>query len=187
VAALTLDIFNNNAEKLYMANIAQIANVLQALLLIQDGKCIKTPTYHVFDLYQPHKGATAVKFVSHATAISSGEASEEHCKSCYLTETSFSLKAVEGSASVNNGTVCVTLVNTDPNGSSEVSLELIGCSSGTVETRSLIGSSIHALNTFDEPDAVHLSDTGSISMENGRLSCIIPPGSIVRLLAPIAK
>src|SRR5690606_23596557 len=57
VAALTFNIFHKY-DRIHMANIAQLVNVLQALILTDEEKMLLTPTYHVFDLYQVHKGAT---------------------------------------------------------------------------------------------------------------------------------
>src|SRR5258706_97586 len=56
VAAITLDTFNRQADKLVMANIAQAVNVLQALFLTEEEKLGLTPTYHVFEMYQSHQG-----------------------------------------------------------------------------------------------------------------------------------
>jgi alpha-N-arabinofuranosidase len=58
VAALTLNIFNKYTERVKMANIAQIVNVLQAMILTNDSKMVLTPTYHVFNMYKVHMGAT---------------------------------------------------------------------------------------------------------------------------------
>ncbi|MFS8572711.1 MAG: alpha-N-arabinofuranosidase, partial [Clostridia bacterium] len=58
VAGLHLNIFNNHAERVKMANIAQTVNVLQAMILTDGPKMIVTPTYHVFEMYKPHQGAT---------------------------------------------------------------------------------------------------------------------------------
>ena len=41
-----------------MANIAQVVNVLQALILTDREKMVLTPTYHVFRMYRVHQGAT---------------------------------------------------------------------------------------------------------------------------------
>ena len=69
-AGLGLNIFNRQADKLYMCNIAQIVNVLQSLLLT-DGptgqNCVKTTTYHAFALFKPHRSKTAVKVESGGT------------------------------------------------------------------------------------------------------------------------
>src|SRR5699024_3568603 len=58
VAALTLNLFNKHADRVRMANIAQTVNVLQAVVLTDGAKMVLTPTYHVFDLYKVHQGAT---------------------------------------------------------------------------------------------------------------------------------
>src|SRR5205823_8880392 len=54
VAGATLNIFNNHADRVKMANIAQMINVLQAMILTDKEKMILTPTYHVFEMYTVH-------------------------------------------------------------------------------------------------------------------------------------
>jgi alpha-N-arabinofuranosidase len=61
VAALSLDLFNRHAEKLVMTNIAQTVNVLQALLLVEDGQVLVTPTGHVYEMYAGHQGAESLR------------------------------------------------------------------------------------------------------------------------------
>src|SRR5581483_7384962 len=124
VAALSLDVFHNQAHRVYMANIAQLINVLQALLLVEEDRCLRTPTYHVFDLYRPHKGAAAVRFETAAEAVTDGGASARYCRTRYLDRPSFSLRAVHGSASVKDGELCVTAVNTHPTEPVELEVEL---------------------------------------------------------------
>ena len=60
VAALTLNIFNQHCERVTMANIAQTINVLQALILTEEGsdRIVLTPTYHIFEMYKVHQDAT---------------------------------------------------------------------------------------------------------------------------------
>jgi hypothetical protein len=60
VAALTLDTFHRHAEKVDMANIAQLVNNLHSLFLADEDKFVATPTFHVFELYRPHQGAEAL-------------------------------------------------------------------------------------------------------------------------------
>jgi alpha-N-arabinofuranosidase len=63
-AALGLNIFNRQADKLYMCNIAQLMNVLQSVLLTDgpEGKnCVRTTNYWAFMLFKPHRGKTAVR------------------------------------------------------------------------------------------------------------------------------
>mgnify|MGYP000684982437 FL=1 len=55
VAGINLNLFNKHSDRVKMANIAQMVNVLQSMILTEGEKMVKTPTYHVFDLYQVHQ------------------------------------------------------------------------------------------------------------------------------------
>lgn len=183
VAALSLDIFHRHADKLFMANIAQLINVLQALLLVEGDKCIKTPTFHVFDLYRPHQGGMSVRLEALSETISDGGAAAAHCRSCYRDKQPFALQAVSGSASVKDGMVCVTAVNAHPTEAAELDLEVSGAHFDTAEVVTLSAGEMHAHNTFDQPEAVHLSAPVQVSGQNGRLRVPLPAGSVVRVLA----
>ena len=63
VAAINLNIFNKHSDRIIMANIAQVVNVLQAMILTEGMKIVKTPTYEVFDMYHNHQGTTLVDSV----------------------------------------------------------------------------------------------------------------------------
>jgi alpha-N-arabinofuranosidase len=181
VAALTLDIFNNHADKLFMANIAQLINVLQALLLVEEDRCIKTPTYHVFDLYRPHKGAQAVRFISAAETVSEGEASNEACRSNYLDKRPFGLKAVHGSASIKDATLCVTVVNTHPSQPVELDLAIQTGKLGEVEFVTLATGDIHAHNTFENSEAVRLAAPQTLEAKGSSLRLTLPAASVSRI------
>ena len=60
LAALNLNIFARHADRVRMANIAQMINVLQAMILTDKEKMVLTPTYHVFRMYVPFQDATFV-------------------------------------------------------------------------------------------------------------------------------
>ena len=60
-AALGLNVFHRQADKLVMCNIAQMVNVLHAILLTEEDKCVRTSTYYAFELAKPHRGKTSVK------------------------------------------------------------------------------------------------------------------------------
>ena len=60
VAALNLNIFQKHTDRLKMANIAQIVNVLQAMVLTDGPRMVLTPTYHVFRMFNVHQNATFV-------------------------------------------------------------------------------------------------------------------------------
>ena len=111
VAALTLNLFNKHADRVRMANIAQTVNVLQAVVLTDGAKMVLTPTYHVFDLYKVHQGATLL----HSSV------------SCGCDEAS-GLPLVQESASrAADGSLSTTLCN--PSASEAVEMETVvtGC------------------------------------------------------------
>jgi alpha-N-arabinofuranosidase len=180
-AALTLDIFNNHADKIYMANIAQLINVLQALLLVQEDRCITTPTYSIFDLYQSHRNATAVRFISHAETVSDGGAAAEWCRAQYVDGRPFALQAVQGSASVKAGQLCVTACNTHPEQCVELELKLSSGSLDEVELVRLACADIHAHNTFEQPSTVCLSQPEKCIAHGDTLRVVFPPASVLRL------
>lgn len=185
VAALTLDIFNNHADKVYMANIAQLINVLQSPLLVEGDKCIKTPTYYVFELYKPHRNGQALRFVNLSETVSDGGVSAEHCKSCYLDSKPFALQAVHGSATIKENVLCVTAVNTHPSQAIELDLELYKGQLGSVEVVTLTADDIHAHNTFEQPDVVKLSDSHTLKAQGRHTRVSIPAGSTVRIMGAV--
>lgn len=183
VAALSLDTFHNHADKLFMANIAQLINVLQALLLVEGDNVVKTPTYHVFDLYKPHQGATAVRLVTLSEVITDGGEGAEHCRNCYREKQPFGLKAVQGSASIKGGELCVTVVNSHPSEATELDLSVYQMELESARVVTLAAKEIHAHNTFDNPDVVTLSDETTLQARNGHIRVPLPAGSVVRVQA----
>ena len=180
VAALSFDVFNNHADKIFMANMAQLINVLQSLLLVQEDRCIKTPTYHVWDLYQPHKGATAVRCVAETEMISDGGEAKEFCRRMYLDKSGFGLRAVQGSASVKDSRLCVTACNTHPTQPVELEIRLVGAALPQAEVVRLAADDIHAHNTFDQPERVTLSAPELVEGRDRTLRVLMPAASIVR-------
>lgn len=185
VAGLSLDIFHNHADKLFMANIAQIINVLQSVLLVEGDKVVKTPTYHVFDLYRPHKGGTAVRLISTAEIVSHGEASEQAVRDCYRDKKPGGLRAVQGSASIKDGVLCLTTVNSHPTQAVDLDVELATGRLESVEVTTLASGDIHAHNTFDNPDAVTLSKPRTVQAQGGKLRVTLPAGSVTRILGTL--
>jgi len=134
VTALTLNIFNNNCEKIRMANVAQLCNNLHALFLASGENCIVTPTYHVFDMYQGHKGAEAIE-----TVISGTDADAE----------------VSVSASVKDGRMLITAANLSSTEDATLMLEGVGVKLSTCGRATLLyDEDMRAHNTFDNPERV---------------------------------
>ena len=185
VAAITLDIFNNHADKVYMANIAQLINVLQALLLVQEDHCISTPTYSVYDLYQTHKGAQAVRFISHAEEISNGGDSVEFCRDQSYERKGVSLKLIQGSASLKEKTLCITAVNTHPEMPVQLEISLVGGGLHEIQLTWLCHADIHAHNTFENPHTVQLSGIQTMTIHGSTINLEMPAASIVRIMGEL--
>ena len=132
VAAVSLDIFNRHCDRVFMANIAQTVNVLQAIILTKEEKMVLTPTYYVFDLYQHHMDAKELACDIETEKLGT----EEH-----------SLPGVTASASEKDGIITVTLSNLDPEKAGETVISLPDEASGA-EGRILQGK-MDAFNDFD--------------------------------------
>ena len=73
VAGLTLNIFNRHCDRVKMANIAQMINVLQAMILTDKEKMMVTPTYWVFEMYNVHQDAILLPCELHSARLRLGE------------------------------------------------------------------------------------------------------------------
>jgi alpha-N-arabinofuranosidase len=167
VAGLTLNIFNQHCDRVKMANIAQLANVLQSMILTDKEKMILTPTYHIFEMFNAHQGATLLP-----TDLTSPD----------YTLGSDKIPAVSASASRDAaGKVHLSLANTDPNKAIKVSCELRGLTSKSVSGRVLTAPAINSHNTFDAPNAVEPQTFNGATLADGKLSVELPAKSVVVL------
>ncbi len=186
VAAIHLDVFQNNAHIIKGAALAQTINVLQALLLVHEDMCVKTPTYHIWDLYKPHKGATAVRVVNGSETASYGEEASQFCQSNYLMKQTFRLPAVVSSASIKDGVLTITASNCSPDQTITLAPDLVGAQYvGDARIVRLSNTDITAHNTFDQPDIVQLSAEEQIPIIDGQLRVDMAPGSVCRIQATI--
>jgi alpha-L-arabinofuranosidase len=103
----------------------------------------------------------------------------------YRDNSGFSLKVIEGSASVTGDTLCATVVNTDPNKPVELALSLVGAKLGNVDTVTLAGADIHAHNTFEAPDTVTLAESKAVAVRGTELRIALPAASATRVIGPL--
>ncbi|GAA0737175.1 alpha-N-arabinofuranosidase [Sphingomonas japonica] len=136
VAALTLNIFHRHTDRVKLAAIAQMVNVLQAMILTDGAKMVLTPTYHLFDMYVPFQGATPyAAFVTNARYTSGG-------KDLPMIDTSV--------ARATDGTLWMALVNLDPNRPARIATNLTGTAIGRI----LTAAAMDAHNSFENPNAI---------------------------------
>ncbi len=167
VSSIHFDVMSRYARRVKMANIAQMVNVLQAMILTEDEKMVLTPTYHVFEMYTPWQDATHLPFEVQAPRYSHGETT---------------VPAVHGSAvRAKDGHVYVALSNLDPNRATDVAARITGLQAGAVSGRVLTGDAITAHNTFDRPERVKPVDFDGASVDGDTLKVALPARSVVVL------
>ena len=166
VAALTLNIFNEHSDRVVMANIAQMVNVLQAIILTEGDKMVLTPTYHVFDLYKNHHDATLL-----STFTETKEIGTEEDK----------LQNITVSSSVDaNGVIHVTAANLSATESCPVELTLLGKCGGKATGHMLAGDR-SAYNDFDCPETVQIREMGEITEKDGAYCFTLPACSVAEI------
>jgi alpha-N-arabinofuranosidase len=161
VAAISLNIFNRHSKRVVMANLAQVVNVLQSLILTDGEKMIKTPTYHVFDLYKDHQGGEAVYCYTDNINMSDGK----------------NAPMISSSASIKSGVMTITLANCSPYEEAEVSCAISHFAGDNAYAR-ILTHEIHAHNDFDYPDRVKIVDY-SVDFSQNVLTIKLPPCSVV--------
>jgi alpha-N-arabinofuranosidase len=140
LASLNLNIFARHADRVRMANIAQMVNVLQAMILTAKEKMVLTPTYHVFKLYVPFQDATFVPASYDAGWYTQGEAA---------------LPRIDAIAARDAaGKLWVALTNVDPNRSATIALEVKGATPRSASGQTLTAPRVDSVNSFEAPDTV---------------------------------
>ena len=167
VAALTLNILNEHSSRVRMANIAQMVNVLQAVILTEGERMLLTPTYHIFDLYQHHQDADLID--CHVDCGRAGLLEGEQ------------VAQLSASASVDaDGLLHLTAANLSADGSCPVAVNLAGFAAKTVSARILAGK-MGAYNTFEQPEAVKIAPFDGVSLEGGQVTFTLPPCSAAEI------
>ncbi len=167
VAALNLDVFQKHAGRVAGANIAQMVNVLQAMILTDGPKMTVTPTYWVFEMFKVHQGAAALPVELKAPDYVLGQDR---------------IPAVSASASRDAaGKIHLSLVNADPNRAITVTCTFDGFVAKAVTGRVLTAPAMNAHNTFDAPNAVHPVAFAGAGLASGTLTVALPAKSVVVL------
>ena len=169
VASLMLNVFHKYTDRVRMANIAQMVNVLQAMILTDQkgtGQMVLTPTYHVFEMYKPFMDATHLPL-------------DVTCDSVTTTEGKRVPLVSASAARTKDGSIVVALVNTSLKDKQELALNGIDCK--TIEGRMLTARDIHDHNTFEQPNQVVPTPFSSFKNKKGKLSVQLPAKSIVVL------
>jgi alpha-N-arabinofuranosidase len=193
LTGITLDIFQRHADKVAVANVAQSINCIHSLMLAQGDRFTVTPTFHVFQMYLPHRGAQAIRAEFSAPAIRNPLANapipvggNSYTGSLEAVKL---LAGLSGSASIAPGNPkLLTLSVVNPHLDRPVATEIavsgapIASYTGTV----LAEPDVHAHNDFDHPNAVHPNPATLATLAAGRLIHTFPPASVTTLQLTLA-
>lgn len=168
VAALSFNIFHKYTHRLKMANIAQIANVLQSMVLTKEDKMVLTPTYHTFRMYNVHQDAMHLPLTCSSEKFTDGNG-----RQCPY---------VDATASRNEeGLVNITLTNTSLDENAEVEIDLGADRKLQITGEILTSGNIQDHNTFDKPETVVPAAFDAFKTKGGKLIVKMPAMSIVNL------
>jgi alpha-L-arabinofuranosidase len=163
LAALNLNIFARHADRVRMANIAQMVNVLQAMILTDKEKMLLTPTYHVFKMYVPFQDATFVPINFDAGTYTHG---------------SITLPRVDAIAAKDtNGKLWLAITNVDPNRSAQIEATLKGIVAKSMMGETLTAAKVDSVNTFGAPITVTPKPI-TAKIDNGKLLLNLAPKSV---------
>jgi alpha-N-arabinofuranosidase len=166
-AAIHLNIFAKHAERVKMSAIAQMVNVLQAMILTDGPRMVLTPTYHVFKMYKPYMDATVLPI---------------ELKSPWYNKDQWTMPSVSASAVRDKaGQVHVGLANADPNRAVTITATLTGVNAAGVSGQIVTAPQINSINTFDAPDTVTPAAFTGAQVAAGVLTVTLPPKSVVML------
>ncbi len=166
VAAVTLNTFNKHSDRVKMACIAQMVNVLQSVILTEGDRMLLTPTYHVFHMYRGHQGGDLLD----SCLVGAGQTGTPEHK----------VPSLQESASRKDGVITVTLANLSMEEEYPVTAALAEMVPTQVEASILTGD-MTAHNTFQEPETVKEAAFDAISCSGKEMSFTMPPCSVVSL------
>ena len=167
-AAISLNIFNNHADRVRMANIAQTINVLQAMVLTEGEKMVLTPSYHVFDLFKEHQNGTLLPV---STDI------PDYC---------LDGEAIPGlsvsSSKDKNGAVVITLANPDPSGEIDLTIDIRPGRINKITGRVLSSRAMQDYNDFSDGDRVRPELYSAAEIRGDLIKAVLPSKSVVTLI-----
>ena len=166
LAAVQLDIFNKHSDRVKMANLAQMVNVIHSIILTEGRHMILTPTYYVFELYKGHHDASLL-----GSWLETEEIGDEESRIPSLSHT----------ASIKDGELHLTVSNLSPFRSEEIDCYILGYTPEIMEGRILQGE-MAAHNTFDNPENIKLNELQEIKRKDGGISFILPACSVAEII-----
>jgi alpha-L-arabinofuranosidase len=163
LASLNLNIFARHADRVRMANIAQMINVLQAMILTDKEKMVLTPTYYVFKMYVPFQDAESIPVTFDAGTYTHGN----------VTLPRIDAIAAKGA----DGKLLLEITNLDAENPAIIDADLAGIIAKSASAETLTGDAVDSINTFDSPKTV-VPKAAAVKVQGGKLSITVEPRSV---------
>lgn len=167
VAGVSLNIFNKHCDRVKMANIAQMINVLQAVILTEGEKMVLTPTYYIFQMYKNHQNATLLE--SHVNTDEVGVEKE------YMVP-----KLHESVSKDKDGWITITLSNLSTEDAEEMDVIFSDLLVKEVKGE-LLSAKMQSYNSFDAPEAVKKENFDQFTVKDNRVLFTIPAHSVMQI------
>lgn len=189
VTGITLDIFNRHAEKMVMANCAQLINCIHSPFIALEEHFAATPIFHVMDMYKAHQGGHSLRIVTDAPSISYRGTSQTQRRipnqSGNVTTENRSFWGLAGSASLHEKRLVVTVVNPHVSEARTADVSLRGASARSAKVTVLAETDIHAHNDFDHPHAVEPREEPA-NVSGSSFAWTFKPASVTKLEIELA-
>lgn len=179
VSAVNLDTFQRHADKVAMANPAQLINTIHSLFLAYEDKFIVTPNFHVFEMYTPHQGAQSVRTEFIAPRVAYTRTVNNRVERAEFW-------GLSGSASLAGRQLTLTAVNPHAREARETEVRVVGARIIAGRARVLSATDIHARNSFENPRGLEPHDEPVEVGASGRLVYRFAPASVTRLQLTLA-
>jgi alpha-N-arabinofuranosidase len=182
VVSLSLDVFHKYCDRIQMCNIAQVANVLQSMILTKEDKMVLTPTYWLFYMYKPHMEATYIPVDLQDIDVKltpneryAANPDEGATRPLPLFSSTASKDA--------SGKLHLSMSNVKLDEAESVTVNLEGFKANKVTGKILTSDQATDHNTFENPDKIKLTDFNGakIDRRSGAITLEIPAASIVTL------
>ena len=170
VAGLTLDTFHRHADKVAMANVAQLINCIHSLFFAHEDRFVTTPSYHVFDLYAAHQGAQAVRTLFSAPTLT--WADKQNAPHPFW--------GLAGSASRKEGALTLTVTNPHLTAPREAEIAVRGAVVRSARATVLAARDVHDVNTFENPGVI-VPRPADAPTGGQPLVFTFPPASVTKL------
>jgi alpha-N-arabinofuranosidase len=164
VAGINLNIFNNHTDRVKMANIAQMVNVLQSVIMTKGKEMVLTPTYYVYKMYSVHQDARLVPI---------------NLKSDSYTYKGDSIPSISSSASLKDGVMSITLCNLNPEKAESLECDIPNVNYTHASGKIVDGKSMDSYNDFGKKEEVTMKDFAVAKPKNGKLNITLPAHSVV--------